>query len=80
MLKTKLKEIRKKTGISQNKLAKLLVEKGVLKHCTPAYISAMENKKFTNFDFFCQICEMLGRDVKVVITKKQRHEADNNRN
>ena len=67
MLKTKLKEIRNKTGISQGNLAKLLVEKGVLKHCTPAYISALENKQFTNFDLFCSICECLKIQVDVVL-------------
>ena len=67
MLKTKLKEIRKKTGISQGKLAKLLVEKGMLKHCTPAYISALENKQFSNFYLFCDICEVLNVQVDVVL-------------
>ena len=67
MLSKKLKEIRKRTGISQGKLAKLLVEKGVLKHCTPAYISALENKAFTNFDLFVPICECLNVRVDVVL-------------
>lgn len=67
MLSDNLKEIRKKTGISQGKLAKLLVEKGVLKHCTPAYISALENKQFTNFDLFVSICECLNVRVDVVL-------------
>jgi len=67
MLSLKLKEIRKKTGISQGKLAKLLVQKGVLKHCTPAYISALENKQFTNFDLFVSICEVLNVDVELVL-------------
>jgi len=67
MLSKKLKEIRKRTGISQGKLAKLLVEKGVLKHCTPAYISALENKQFTNFDLFCSICECLNVRIDVVL-------------
>jgi len=67
MLSKKLKEIRKRTGISQGKLAKLLVEKGVLKHCTPAYISALENKQFTNFDLFFSICECLNIEVNVVL-------------
>lgn len=67
MLNYKLKEIRKQTGISQGKLAKLLVEKGVMKHCTPAYISALENKQFTNFDLFVSICECLNVRVDVVL-------------
>jgi transcriptional regulator with XRE-family HTH domain len=67
MLSKKLKEIRQKTGISQGKLAKLLVEKKVLKHCTPAYISALENKQFTNFDLFVSICECLNVRVDVVL-------------
>jgi transcriptional regulator with XRE-family HTH domain len=67
MLQNKLKQIRKQTGISQGKLAKLLVEKGVLKHCTPAYISALENKAFTNFDLFVSICECLNVHVDVVL-------------
>ena len=67
MLKNKLKKIRKKAGISQGKLAKLLVEKGVMKHCTPAYISALENKAFTNFDLFVKICECLNVRVDVVL-------------
>jgi transcriptional regulator with XRE-family HTH domain len=67
MLTEKLKEIRKKKGISQGKLAKLLVEKGVLKHCTPAYISALENKTFTNFDLFVSICECLNVRGDVVL-------------
>jgi transcriptional regulator with XRE-family HTH domain len=67
MLQIKLKEIRKKTGISQGKLAKLLVEKGVLKHCTASYISALENKAFTNFDLFVKICECLNVRVDVVL-------------
>lgn len=67
MLGQKLKEIRKQIGISQGKLAKLLVEKGVLKHCTPAYISALENKQFTNFDLFVSICECLNVSVDVVL-------------
>jgi len=67
MLKEKLKEIRKQKGISQGKLAKLLVEKGALEHCTPAYISALENKAFTNFDLFFSICEVLNVDVELVL-------------
>jgi len=67
MLKTKLKEIRKKTGISQGKLAKLLVEKGKLKTCTSAYISALENKQFSNFYLFCDICEVLNVRADVVL-------------
>jgi len=67
MLSKKLKEIRKEKAISQGKLAKLLVDKGVLKHCTPAYISALENKQFTNFDLFCRICEVLNIDVELVV-------------
>ena len=67
MLAAKLKEIRQKKGISQKKLAKLLVEKKVLKHCTPAYISALENKAFTNFDLFISICECLNVQVDVVL-------------
>lgn len=67
MLSEKLKEIRKKTGISQGKLAKLLVEKGVLKHCTPAYISSLENKQFTNFHLFVSICEVLNVRIDVVL-------------
>lgn len=67
-LSLKLKEIRKKTGISQGKLAKLLVEKGVLKHCKPAYISALECKKFTNFDLFIEICKCLNFKVEIIIS------------
>lgn len=67
MLSNKLKEIRQKTGISQNKLAKLLVEKGIKEHCTGSYISAMENKQFTNFDLFVSICECLNVRVDVVL-------------
>jgi len=67
MLSKKLKEIRKETGISQGKLAKLLVEKGKLKTCTPAYISSLENKHFSNFYLFCDICEVLNVRVDVVL-------------
>lgn len=67
MLSEKLKEIRKKSGISQGKLAKLLVEKQVLKTCSIQYISALENKQFTNFDLFVQICECLNVRVDVVL-------------
>jgi transcriptional regulator with XRE-family HTH domain len=67
MLSIKLKEIRKETNISQGKLAKLLVEKNVLKHCTPAYISTLENKQFTNFDLFVSICECLNVRVDVIL-------------
>jgi transcriptional regulator with XRE-family HTH domain len=67
MLSEKLKEIRKQKGISQGKLAKLLVEKDILKHCTSAYISALENKAFTNFDLFVKICECLNVRVDVVL-------------
>lgn len=67
MLKEKLKEIRKQKSISQGKLAKMLVEKSVLKHCTASYISALENKQFTNFDLFISICECLNIQVDVVL-------------
>lgn len=67
MLREKLKEIRKKTGISQGKLAKLLVERSKLKTCTPAYISSLENKQFTNFNLFCDICEVLNVRADVVL-------------
>jgi len=67
MLRENLKEVRQKTGVSQGKLAKMLVEKRVLKHCTPAYISSLENKQFTNFDLFCSICEVLNVDVELVL-------------
>lgn len=67
MLSKKLKQIRQKTGISQGKLAKLLVEKGKLKTCTPAYISSLENKQFSNFYLFCDICEVMDVQVDVVL-------------
>lgn len=67
MLKQKLKEVRLRAGLSQGKLAKLLVEKGVLKTCTDKYISALENKQFTNFDLFQSICEVLNVRAEVFL-------------
>jgi transcriptional regulator with XRE-family HTH domain len=70
MLPEKLKEIRKEVGISQAKLAKLLVEKGIKEHCTASYISALENKQFSNIDLFVKICECFEIKVEVILYKK----------
>ena len=70
MLGVYLKKMRTESAISQGKLAKLLVDNNVVGTCTKQYISALENKQFTNYTLFYKIAGLLDYDIKLTINHK----------